>query len=64
MLKCPAQVHHIHNRTYAKLENELIYPQSSIRMVSEAVNKNVETHPCGLLSIASDIDFLVELERT
>ena len=41
------------NRTYAKLENELIYPQPSIRMVSEEENKNVETHPCGLLSISA-----------
>ena len=33
-------------RTYAKLENELIYPQASMRMVSEEVNKNVAPHPC------------------
>ena len=44
------------NRTYANLENELIYPQSSssIRMVYEGINKQIsETHPCGLLSTSA-----------
>ena len=32
-----------YSRTYAKLGNELIYPQSSLRMVYEEVDKNAET---------------------